>query len=219
MEKLETLVYYAREMHQTGLVKGTNGNVSVRDAKNNRMWITPSAVPYHLITTADLVAVDLATGEVVAGERKPSSETPMHASIYRLRPDVEAVVHTHSTYATMFACAGEEIPPVHYLIAEIGDRVPVADYARFGSEELAEEAVAVLNGANGALLKNHGVITVGKTLASAYTRAEIIENVAHLAFGAQMIGQCQILSPEQLEETRSQFASYFADADPTRGKE
>ncbi|MEW9031332.1 MAG: class II aldolase/adducin family protein [Planifilum fimeticola] len=213
MEQLKELVHTAKELYRTGLVRGTSGNVSIRDPENpGRMWITPSAIPFDAITTEDLVQVDLESGAPVRGSRKPSSETPMHSAIYRLRSDVRAVVHTHSTYATMFACAGEEIPTVHYLIAEIGDRVPVADYAVYGSEELARNAVEALKsaGANGALLKNHGVITVGENLSSAYVRAEIIETVAQLAFGAKLIGRCETLSPEQLEETRKKFVSYFA---------
>ena len=143
----------------------------------------------------------------------------MHRAIYRLRSDVRAVVHTHSTYATMFACAGEEIPAVHYLIAEIGDRVPVADYAVYGSEELARNAVEALRraGANGALLKNHGVIAVGESLSKAYVRAEIIETVAQLAFGAKMIGRWELLTPEQLEETRKTYERAIA-VYPTFGK-
>ncbi|MGI6126350.1 MAG: class II aldolase/adducin family protein [Planifilum sp.] len=213
MDELKELVHTAKALYRTGLVRGTSGNVSLRDPESpDRMWITPSAIPYDAITTEDLVQVDLNSGLPVSGRRKPSSETPMHSAIYRLRSDVQAVVHTHSTYATMFACAGEEIPTVHYLIAEIGDRVPVADYAVYGSEELARNAVEALQsaGSNGALLKNHGVITVGDSLASAYARAEIIETVAQLAFGAKLIGRCQMLSPEQLEETRKKFVSYFA---------
>ncbi|MBO2533838.1 L-fuculose-phosphate aldolase [Planifilum fulgidum] len=213
VEELKELIHTAKELYRTGLVRGTSGNVSVRDPESpGRMWITPSAIPYDEITVEDLVQVDLESGTPVRGSRKPSSETPMHRAIYRLRSDVRAVVHTHSTYATMFACAGEEIPAVHYLIAEIGDRVPVADYAVYGSEELARNAVEALRraGANGALLKNHGVIAVGESLSKAYVRAEIIETVAQLAFGAKMIGRWELLTPEQLEETRKNFGSYFA---------
>lgn len=220
MEKLEKLVHIAQEMYRTGLVKGTSGNVSMRDPENyDRMWITPSAIPYHKITTKNLVEVDIRNNKVLnEGGYKPSSETPMHSSIYRLRSDVCAIVHTHSTYATMFACAGEEIPAIHYLIADIGDRIPVADYAIYGSEELAEKVVSTLQstGSNGVLMKNHGVITVGETLDSAYTRAEIIEHVAQLAFGAKLMGSCQTLTPKQLEETRQKFVSYFAVAKDMR---
>lgn len=213
MEELKELVHTAKELYRTGLVRGTNGNVSVRDPRDpDRMWITPSAIPYDQITVEDLVEVDVKEETPVSGSRKPSSETPMHCAIYRLRADVRAIVHTHSTYATMFACAGEEIPTVHYLLAEVGNRVPVADYALFGSEELARNAVQALKaaGSNGALLKNHGVITVGDNLASAFIRAEIIETVAQLAFGAKLIGRCETLSVEQLEEARKRFGSYFA---------
>jgi L-fuculose-phosphate aldolase len=133
----------------------------------------------------------------------------MHRAIYLHRKDIQAIVHTHSTYATMFACAGVEIPAVHYLLAEIGDQVPVAPYALFGTEELAQNVIHSLQKANGVLLANHGVVAVGTTIEEAFRRAEAIEMGAHLALGAKMLGKINPLSTEELEQVRAQFANYF----------
>lgn len=210
MTHLEELVHYAKKLITTGLVSGTSGNISFRDTSNNTMWITPTALPYEQMTVDDLVQVDLSTGEVVSGNRKPSSERPMHQSIYNQRGDIKAIVHTHSTYATMFAVAGKEIPPVHYLLADIGNGVPVAPYATYGSEQLARNAVEAMKGANGTLLANHGVIAVGPTLATAFNRAQVIEDVARLALGAHILGSYQLLNEEQLDDARAGFKTYFA---------
>src|SRR5699024_4504409 len=113
--------------YTNGLTTGTSGNVSIR--KNNIMYITPSALPYNEMTEADVLEVEIKTGEKISGKRNPSSETPMHRYIYLKDTNIEAIVHTHSTYATIFACAHIPIPPVHYTIADIGREVPVAPYA------------------------------------------------------------------------------------------
>ncbi|MFD0714176.1 class II aldolase/adducin family protein [Paenibacillus sp. GCM10027626] len=209
MTKIEQLVYFSKKLYSLGLVSGTSGNISFRDAEKATMWITPSALPYDVMTVEDLVEIDLATGETVTGHRKPSSEKPMHQSIYNRRENIGAIVHTHSTYATMFACAGMEIPPVHYLLADIGDSVPIAPYATYGSEELAQYAVEAMDNANGTLLQNHGVIAVGSDLLSAFQRAEIIENMAQLAWGASALGSLKLLSDKQMAEARTGFSTYF----------
>ncbi|SFJ64760.1 class II aldolase/adducin family protein [Thermoflavimicrobium dichotomicum] len=208
--KLEEVIRYARKLVQEGLVTGTTGNVSIRHPEKNTMWITPSAIPYDQMEVADLLEVDLETGKVITGSQRPSSETPMHRWIYLGRSDIQAIVHTHSPYATMFAAVGKAIPAVHYLVADIGNEVPVAPYAIYGSEELARNAMQALENANGALLEHHGVIAVGKTMADAYRRAELIEYVAQIAFGASILGASKCLSSEQLDEVRSKFGNYFA---------
>ncbi len=202
------VVKYAKMCSSTGLTVGTSGNVSVR--KGNIMYITPSALPYDEMTEEDVLEIDLNTGEVVAGYRKPSSETQMHTNMYKKSDAIEAVVHTHSTYATMFACAHLPIPPIHYMIADIGKEVPVAPYARYGSELLAKYAVEALDDANGVLLANHGVVTVGSTLADAYRRAETVEEVAKLAYGTHQLNSIKPLSDEQLDDVLEGFKTYVS---------
>ncbi|QKG85037.1 class II aldolase/adducin family protein [Kroppenstedtia pulmonis] len=207
MSSLKELVYYTKQLSETGLVKGTSGNISIRD--EDSLWITPSALPYDQLKEEDLVQVSLDEKQVRSGHRKPSSELPMHAAIYRKKEGIQAIVHTHSTYATMFAAAGKEIPPIHYLIADIGDTVPVVPYATYGSDELAVHAVAGLEKANGVLLGNHGVIAVGNHLSEAFRRAETIESLAQMALGARMLGEYKPLSQSQLDEAKEKFASYI----------
>lgn len=202
------VVKYAKMCSSTGLTVGTSGNVSVR--KGNIMYITPSALPYDEMTEEDVLEIDLNTGEVVAGYRKPSSETQMHTNMYKKSDAIEAVVHTHSTYATMFACAHLPIPPIHYMIADIGKEVPVAPYARYGSELLAKYAVEALDDANGVLLANHGAVTVGSTLADAYRRAETVEEVAKLAYGTHQLNSIKPLSDEQLDDVLEGFKTYVS---------
>ncbi|WP_040979495.1 class II aldolase/adducin family protein [Oceanobacillus jeddahense] len=203
------LVKIAKQCYDTGLTVGTSGNVSVKEGK--MMYITPSALPYNEMTEEDVLEVDLTTGEVVKGYRKPSSETPMHTNIYLQKENIKAIVHTHSTYATIFACAHKAIPPVHYTIADIGREVAVAPYARYGSEQLAKYAVETLGDANGVLLANHGVVAVGSTLADAYRRAETIEEVALLAYGSNTLHSVNPLTDEELDEALEGFKTYTSN--------
>ncbi len=202
------IVEYAQRMEKTGLVVGTAGNVSAK--VGNIMYITPSALPYSEMTEADILEVDLTTNAVVAGKRKPSSETPMHSNIYKHNASIKAIVHTHSTYATMFACAHMPIPFVHYAAADIGTEIAVAPYARYGSEQLAINAVNTLGDNNGVLLANHGVIAVGETLKDAFRRAETIEEVARLAYGSYLLNSVKPLSEKDLADALEGFKTYVS---------
>lgn len=203
--KKETLEY-AKMCFDNGLTIGTSGNISVREG--DTMFITPSALPYNEMVESDILKVNIKTGEILDGHRNASSETPMHRYIYLKDSSIEAIVHTHSTYATIFACAHQAIPPVHYTIADIGKEVPVAPYARYGSKELAENVVETLGENNGVLLANHGVVATGSTLKDAYRRAEVIEEVAHLAYGSLTLNRLKTLSNQDLDEALEGFKSY-----------
>ncbi|WP_102346214.1 class II aldolase/adducin family protein [Bacillus sp. Marseille-P3661] len=208
MQIKKDIVHYAKLMDKSGLVVGTAGNISARIG--DRMYITPSALPYDEMTEEDVLEVDLNTGNVISGHRKPSSETPMHSFIYKNNISIEAIVHTHSTYATMFACANIAIPPVHYTIADIGREVSVAPYATYGSEQLAINAVNTLGDSNGVLLANHGVVAVGSTLKDAYRRAEVIEEVAILAYGSFTLKSVKPLTTENLDDALEGFKTYVS---------
>ncbi|MCL8208163.1 MAG: class II aldolase/adducin family protein [Actinomycetia bacterium] len=207
---VDELVAAGRRLQAAGLVVGTSGNLSARDPDQpERFWISPMAMDIGDLHPDDLVAVDEATGMVVGGRRRPSSETALHRRLYRDRTDIRAVVHTHSLYATMFAVAGEPIPPVHYAIADLGDRIPVVPYAPFGSEALADGAAAHLASGGGAvLLQNHGVVAVGTSLREALRRAELVEWLARLALGARLAGTPRLLAPAELDDVRRRLADY-----------
>lgn len=173
----DALVATARRTVTDGLVVGTSGNVSVR--VGDLVLVTPTGVPYDRLTPADLVAVDL-DGEQVRGSLTPTSELPMHLALYRAT-DAGAVVHTHAVHATAVSTLVDELPPIHYMTGALGGPVRVAPYALYGTEELAAGMLTALSGGRTAcLLRNHGAITYGRTLAQAYDRTAQLEWMAHL---------------------------------------
>lgn len=206
----ESVITATRAMSRSGLVVGTSGNVSVR-ASDNEILITPSGLPYERMGPEDLALVDL-EGNLLGGPLAPSVETPMHLGIYAARPEVASIVHTHARYSTVLACLGIEIPPVHYMLAELSDegRVPIAEYAVYGSRRLAENASRALGGVHRAcLLQNHGAITVGDSPEEALTRTEILEEMAEIFYHARLAGDPILLSGSQIRETTGKMAAGY----------
>jgi L-fuculose-phosphate aldolase len=185
-------------MSDSGLVPTTSGNVSARSPEGD-VLITPSGLPYEDLEPEDAVLVTL-SGEVLEGSLEPSSEVPMHAGLYRSKPRIGGVVHTHAPYATTLACLGLEIPPVHYLLAALSEegRVPLASYATYGTEELAGYASEALGDVHSAcLLRNHGTIKVGETVGKAYSLTEILEEMAEIYYRARIAGEPVIRAPSR----------------------
>ena len=201
---------YGRRMLHQGLTKGTGGNISAR--RGDRIAISPSGMPYEEITPEDVPTVDL-QGEPLSGERVPSSERRMHATILREREDVGAVVHTHSPYATTFASLEEPVLPSHYLIAFVGDRIPVSGYATYGTADLAELAIDTLGDEYDAcLLKNHGTIAVGETVEAAFERSLMVEYCARIHYQARNVGEPTLLPDEEITRLRDVFDGYGQSA-------
>jgi L-fuculose-phosphate aldolase len=169
--------------------------------------ISPSGLDYEDIKPSDVPVVDL-NGKVVQGLRKPSSELGFHLALYEKRPDIHAVVHTHSVYATTMACLNWEIPAVHYLVAYSGHKVPLAPYATFGTPELAAKVAEAIGEYNAVLLANHGLVTVGPNLATAFAVAEEIELVARIYYQAKCIGEPVILPEAEMSVVIDKFAVY-----------
>ncbi len=189
----------AGRMRQEGLVAGTAGNVSAREPGALEFWITPSGIDYATLTAGDLVCVDLA-GRTVAGGLKPSSDTGNHAAIYRMRDDVAGIVHTHSTYATVFAVLGREVPALLVEAAGyLGGAVPVIDYLPPASPELGERAARGLGRHRAVLLPNHGVIAVGESVESAFTAALLVEQSARVAYLASLLGEPAPIPPGEVQ--------------------
>ena len=186
----------AQAMARDGLAIGTSGNVSRRiDASDGRqlMAITASGVPYDRMGSDHIVVVDF-EGEPVAGDLVPSTETLTHAAIYQARPDVGAVMHTHSIYASVLAVAGLEIPPmIDEAVLLLGGKVGVAAYGFPSSQELADHAVAGLGERNAVLLRNHGLVGVGGSLEEALHICQMAEQQAHLFILARMVGRARAL--------------------------
>lgn len=200
------VVAIARAMDDAGLAPNKSGNVSCRTASG--FLITPSGLPYRELTPADIAELD-ANGEIKAANRRPSSEWRMHTAIYRERPEVQAIVHTHSPKATALACAQRGIPAFHYMIALAGGDIRCAPYATFGSDELAASAIVALEGRRAALLANHGVIAVGSSLRKAFAAADEVENMAgqYLALLAAGL-EPRVLDDAEMARVIDKFADY-----------
>ncbi len=170
--------------------------------------ITPTGVEPAALKAQQVVAMSLA-GQTDRGQLLPSSEWQLHAAIYHDRPDINAVVHCHSRYATILACAHRPIPAIHYMIAIAGvDEIPVAPYATFGTKDLAGSAADVLGQGRACLLANHGQIAAGVDLHQALTVALEAEELAAIYWGSLAIGGGQVLSQEAMMEVRTAFAGY-----------
>jgi L-fuculose-phosphate aldolase len=200
------MVEVMQAMEARGLNRGTSGNVSARFGEG--MLVTPSGVPPEKLTPESMVFVG-ADDAIPPGQLKPSSEWRMHMGILRRRPDVGGVVHCHSRHATILACAGRPIPAVHYMVGVSGGTsVPVAPYATFGSEELAEAVVTALEGRYATLMANHGQIAAAPSLGMALAIAEEIEEQAAVYYGCLAIGGPNLLSDDQMAEIMTRFRSY-----------
>lgn len=201
----------AVHMVQSGLSRGTSGNLSALDPETNLVAITPSGVPYSRLTPQDIVVVNL-EGDLVEGKYQPSSETPMHTSIYRIRKEVLAVVHTHSLYATGFAVVGRELPELTVPMALYGS-VPVVPFCLPGSCKLADEVVASLGqDGNAVLLQNHGVLCIGSCVEKTLEHALYIEEAAQVGFISSLIGQ-PVTIPKQYAEALRQKRSGSMEAE------
>lgn len=209
-EARRAVVAALRRLDAAGLNRGASGNVSVRHG--SAMLITPSAVPPAELDPDLIVRMDLAAEDgAFEGTRRPSTEWRFHRDILRARPEANAVVHTHSPYATVLAIARREIPAVHYMIAGFGGpSIRCAGYATFGTEELSRLALAALDGRNGCLLANHGAITLAPTLSRALWLAVELETLAFQYHQALAIGGPVILSDAEIDEAAAKFADYGA---------
>ena len=195
-----------KAMEARGLNRGTSGNVSARCGE--AMLVTPSGVPPERLSGDQMVLVQ-PDGSTPEGALRPSSEWRMHQQILNRRPDANAVVHCHSRHATILACAGREIPSMHYMVAVGGGAsVPVAPYATFGSVELAEAVVETLDGRAAALMANHGQIVVARNLDSALAITEEIEEQAAVYWGTLAIGGPKLLSGDEMDVILQRFRSY-----------
>ena len=196
------------EMVDHGLVVGTSGNASMRVAggtHDGRILITPSGVPYRTMAPEDLLLIDV-DGEPVEGETMPSTETALHLAVYQRRTDVSGVVHTHSTYASVLAVAGLDLPPVlDEMVLKIGGTVRVAEYAFPSSAELAHEALKALEDRNAVLLRNHGLVGVGTTPRDALEVCLLVEHVARVFVYASLLGKASTLPPDTVRLQESLF--------------
>jgi L-fuculose-phosphate aldolase len=194
----------ALSLLETGLVVNTSGNASVR--VDDDIIITPSTREYDSLQAEDICVIDL-DGEMTDGRYLPSSETPLHLAIYNSRPDIHAIVHTHSVHATAVSTLVQELPAIHYQMVDLGGPVPVAPYETFGSHELAASVLGVLTERTAALMQNHGSITVADTLKKALARTIALEWCCEVWLKAVTANEPSTLDEAQMEAAKRQMES------------
>ena len=201
------VVAAAREMNALGINRGKSGNVSAR--VDGGFLVTPSALPYDRTQAEDVVFV--AADGTPQGRRRPSSEWRFHRDIYGARPEVEAIVHAHSPFATTLACLDRGIPAFHYMIAVAGgDDIRCAPYATFGTQQLSDHAVAALAGRRACLLSHHGMIALGTSLDAALALAVEVETLSEMYWRTLQVGEPALLSADEMREVLARFADYRA---------
>ena len=202
------VIEYGKKLINQDLTTGTGGNISVYNPEKELMAISPSGIDYFQIEVEDVVIMDL-NGNIVEGDNKPSSEYEMHRIFYDKRDDVNAVVHTHSMYATTISCTRKNLPAVHYMIAVAGIEVPCAKYATFGSDKLAKNAYQSMGQEkNATLLANHGLVAVGESLSEAFNVAREIEYVSEIYYRTQSMGDSKILPENEMKHVLEKFKTY-----------
>ena len=211
----EQLIETARKMNAVGLNQGAAGNVSVRD--DSGFLITPTGMEYDQCSPDDMVHMTL--DGVITGRRKPSSEWRFHHDLYADRPDVGAVVHVHSSFATTMACMGKDIPPFHYMIAAAGGKtIRCTPYFTFGTKDLSDAVQVAMKDRKACLLGNHGLLAVGEDLPKALAMAIEVEALCKIYWQTLQLGGGTILSDAQMDEILEKFKSYGQFAkDPENG--
>jgi len=199
----QDLVMAGRRLAQSGLTVGTWGNLSCR--LGTYMLITPSGMDYTALRPGDMVPVDI-HDLTWTGRYKPSTETPLHAAVYRTRPEINAVIHTHATFSSAVAAARRDIPPVlDDLVQIVGGGVKVVPYALPGTEDLVRHALAGLEGRMAVLLANHGAVCLGRSLDEAFTVAQVLEKAARVFILAGVLGGAVPLAEEDVAFMRDFF--------------
>ena len=204
-EKRQSIIDACLRMSELGINQGTSGNISLRHDAG--MLVTPTSVPYETMQPEQIVFMGL-DGSFDSRQR-PSSEWRFHLDILKARPEVNAVVHAHPTYATTLAIMGREIPPIHYMVAVAGgDTIRCAPYATFGTEELSRHAVTALEGRLACLLAHHGMIAIGPSLAKAMWLAVEVETLARQYHGCLQIGTPPLLSKTEINNVIGRMSAY-----------
>ena len=191
----------ARELSISGLVKLTSGNVSAIDGQSKLVVITPSGIPYKSMTVKDIPIIDL-EGNIVEGSNRPSSEMPMHLIFYKHLEGVQAIVHTHSPFATALSVVRRSIPVICSASLSLGGEVPVANFALPGTREIGHAALTAIRkgGGKAVLLQNHGVLAIGRSLHEAFANAIRVEEAAEIFHHSLQLGTPTVIPPEEVRK-------------------
>lgn len=207
LNERELLVEFGKKLIDKNLTKGTSGNLSIFNREKELFAITPSGIDYYKTRIEDIVIMNL-NGNVVEGNKKPSSEYNLHRIFYVNRDDINAIVHAHTVYSTVLSCVKMSLPAVHYMIASAGKDVRCAEYATFGTEELAKNAYDAMRDRKAVLLANHGVLTAGKDIFEAFSILEDVEYVSELYIKAKNVGEPVIIDDKEMGKIIEKFKSY-----------
>ncbi len=196
------------QMNATGLNQGTSGNISARFGK--QMLITPSGVPYEQLNAEDIASMPINSSKLTwDGPYKPSSEWHFHRAILKSKPDLNAVIHTHSMFSTVLSIARESIPAVHYMIGAFGgNTVECAKYATFGTSQLSANIKKAMKDRTACLLANHGMVVGGKDLDNAMWTAVELETLAKQYYYAKLAGNMVVLPDDEMETVVELFKGY-----------
>ncbi len=203
----ELIVEFGKKLLESGLTKGTGGNLSLYDAESGLCAISPSGIDYYEVQSQNVVLIDL-EGTQVEGEGKPSSEMSMHTIFYKNRDDVRSVIHTHSPFATTLACLNWDMPAHHYIVALAGPDVRCAPYETFATEELAKAAFDYAIDRKAVFLQNHGMLACGGSVEEAFYIAEEIEFTAEVYWRSRVVGQPTVLAGEEVVKLTQKFKGY-----------
>jgi L-ribulose-5-phosphate 4-epimerase len=223
LQELRQTVWQANmALPANGLVTWTSGNVSGRDPDTGLVVIKPSGILFDELTPENMVIVDL-DGNVVEADLGPSSDTASHLYIYKHRPDVLGIVHTHSNYATAFAAVGKPIPACLTAVAdEFGGPVPCGGYAQIGGEQIGAEILRCIGSSPAILMKQHGVFTVGKSVQKALKAAIMVEDIAKTVWLAMQIGQVEDLPADEIaanfDRYQNRYGTFAASAGISQGE-
>jgi len=192
----ETVANASRYLAEKGLVIGTAGNISAR--QGDLIVVTPTGSDLGTVTAEMITVIDLG-GQVVEGDLAPTSEVPLHTGIYAVT-NALAITHAHAMASTALSCCHDELPALHYSCLELGGTPRTAPYARFGSQELADNVVEALKGRNAAMMQNHGSVAYGSTMDQAVHSLELLEWLAELYWRATSMGTPHVLTDKDFED-------------------
>ena len=202
------IVEYGKKLSASGLCPGTSGNTSISNKDLGLVAISPSGIDYFETKPENVPIVNM-DGKTVDGHTKPSSEIYLHLAFYRKKPEISAVVHTHSVFCSVFAALRQPVRAVHYVIGDANTHIiPCAPYRIYGSPELSEAAVEACGDSLAVLLANHGMMSCGKNIQSAFSLAKNIEYVAEIQYRAMSIGTPFYLSKAEMDEVMEKFKGY-----------
>nr|WP_271497137.1 L-fuculose-phosphate aldolase [Enterococcus sp. 5H] len=207
IEERKKLIDYGNKLINDNYTLGTGGNLSIFDREKMLMLITPSGIPFQEITESDLVLMTL-DGTVIEGDKRPSSEWVMHKIFYEKRDDLNCMIHAHTIYSTVLAELRWPLPATHYMIAVAGPDVRCAEYASYGTPELAENAFIAMKDRKAVLLANHGILVGHKDIENAYNVLEEVEYCSNIYYRAKSVGEPVVLSETEMKKMAAKFETY-----------